>query len=186
MRPHPYLPAVFTNPTFFRLSVDAGNEKSIILIVTEGKTNRKEPTMTNYTDKAMFTAIVNADASALAAIFGEGNVTEVVDKAARKLVSLNKRAATPRKVDDSKRLANLAAFNDTMAAYIDANKCVTVADIRANVAEDMTASKVAAILKVAVAEGLIERHEVKQADGYTVKCGTYYTVNGYEFERKAA
>lgn len=140
--------------------------------------------MTNYTDKAMFTAIANADASALAAIFGEGNVTEVVDKATRKLASINNRK--PAKADDSKRRANLAAYNDAIAAYIAANECVTVADIRANVAEDMTASKVAAILKVAVSEGLIERHEVKQADGYTVKCGTYYTVNGYEFERKAA
>lgn len=142
--------------------------------------------MTNYTDKAMFTAIANAQADTLAAIFGEQHVTEVVDKATRKLVSLNKRAATPRKANDSKRRANLATFNDAMAAYVDAHECVTVADIRANAAEDMTASKVAAVLKVAVSEGLIERHEVKQADGYTVKCGTYYTVNGYEFERKAA
>ena len=159
---------------------------SIILIVTEGKTNRKEPTMTNYTDKAMFTAIANANADTLAAIFGEQHVTEVVDKATRKLASLNKRAATPRKADDSKRNANLAVFNDVLAAYIDANECVTVADIRANIAEDMTASKVAAILKVAVSEGLIERHEVKQADGYNVKCGTYYTVNGYEFPVKVS
>lgn len=140
--------------------------------------------MTNYTDKAMFTAIANAQTDTLAAIFGEQHVTEVVDKATRKLASLSNRK--PRKADDSKRNANLAVFNDVLAAYIDANGCVTVADIRANVAEDMTASKVAAILKVAVSEGLIERHEVKQADGYNVKCGIYYTVNGYEFPVKVS
>ncbi len=139
-----------------------------------------------YTDKNMFAALSTATDETIAAIFGEQNVADVRAKATAKLNSLNNRKPATRKPDDSKRRANLATFNDAFAAYINANDCVTVADIRANVAEGVSASKVAAILRVAVSEGLIERHEVKGADGYAVKAGTYYTVNGYQFPAKAA
>ncbi len=137
-----------------------------------------------YTDKQMFTALANADASALAAIFGEDNVTEVVDKATRKLNTIANRK--PRKADNSKYLANLATFNDVVAPYIAANLRVTVADVRTLFNEDMTSSKIGAILKAGVAEGLIERHDIRATDGFAVKCGTYYTEIGYQFPAKAA
>lgn len=137
-----------------------------------------------YTDKQMFTALANADAPTLAAIFGEDNVTEVVEKATRKLTTLANRK--PRKADNSKYLANLEKFNDVVAPYIAANLRVTVADVRAVLGEDVTSSKIGAILKAGVAEGLIERHDVRATDGYAVKCGTYYTVVGYQFPTKAA
>lgn len=141
--------------------------------------------MTNFTDKSFFAAIANADVDTLAAIFGD-NAPAAIEKATSKLNTLNNRKPSIRKPDDSKRLANLATFNSDIAPFIESVQCATVADIRAAVSPDLTASKIGAILKVAVAEGLIERHEVKSADNFTVKCGTYYTVNGFEFERKAA
>lgn len=141
--------------------------------------------MANFTDKSFFSAIANADVDTLATIFGD-NATAAIEKATSKLNTLNNRKPTTRKPDDSKRLANLATFNSDIAPFIESDKYATVADIRAVCLPNLTASKIGAILKVAVAEGLIERHEVKAADNFAVKCGTYYTVNGFEFERKAA
>lgn len=141
--------------------------------------------MTNFTDKAFFSAIADSDADTLAAIFGD-NATDAIAKATAKLNTLNNRKPSIRKRDDSKRLANLETFNNDIAPFFESVHCATVDDIRAAVSPDITPSKIGAILKVAVAEGLIERHKVKSADGYAVKCGTWYTVNGYEFERKAA
>lgn len=137
-----------------------------------------------YTDKQMFTALANADASTLAAIFGEDNVTEVAEKVAKKLATINNRK--PRKADNSKYLANLDKFNEVVAPYIAANLRVTAAEVRALFGEDMTSSKIGAILKAGVAEGLIERHDIRATDGYAVKCGTYYTEIGYQFPAKAA
>lgn len=141
--------------------------------------------MTNFTDKAFFAAIANADVDSLTAIFGD-DAFAAIGKATAKLNTLNNRKPSVHKRDDSKRLANLETFTNDIAPFIESVQCATVADIRAAVSPDLTASKIGAILKVAVAEGLIERHEVKSTDGYAVKCGTWYTVNDYEFERKAA
>ena len=135
-----------------------------------------------YTDKQMFTALANADAADLAAVFGKDNVAEVVEKATRKLATLANRK--PRKADNSKYLANLATFNEVVAPYIAANLRVTVADVRTVLGEDMTSSKVGAILKAGVTEGLIERHDVRATDNLAVKCGTYYTEVGYQFPAK--
>lgn len=134
-----------------------------------------------YTDKQMFHALANADMDALTAIFGD-NAETVAAKASRKLSALENRK--PREKDNSKHLANLATFNEKVAPFIAENLRVTVADIRALLGEDVTSSKVGAILRAGVAEGLIERHDVRSTDNLAVKCGTYYTVNGYQFPAK--
>lgn len=183
MRPHHRLSAVFTFSTNFKILLDRSRVLSIILIVKKEKTNRRETTMT-YTDKQMFTALANAETSLLAAIFGEDNVTEVTAKAEKKLATITNRK--PAKKDDSKRLANLATFNEVVAPYIAANLRVTAADVRALLGEDVTSSKVGAILKVGVTEGLIERHDIRATDNLAIKCGTYYTEVGYQFPAKTA
>lgn len=134
-----------------------------------------------YTDKQMFHALANADMDALTAIFGD-NAEEVATKAGRKLTALENRK--PREKDNSKRLANLAIFTEKVAPYIAENLCVTVADIRALLGEDVTSSKVGAILRAGVSEGLIERHDVRSTDNFAIKCGTYYTEKGYQFPTK--
>ena len=73
-----------------------------------------------------------------------------------------------------------------MAPYIAANLCATASEIRALFGEDMTSAKVGAILKAGVAEGQIERHDVRATDNLAVKCGVYYTEKGYQFPAKAA
>lgn len=136
-----------------------------------------------YTDKQMFADLANADTDALKAIFGD-NAAEVATKAGRKLAALENRK--PREKDNSKHLANLATFNDKVLPFVNLELRVTVADVRGLLGEDMTSSKVGAILRAGVSEGLIERHDVRSTDGYAIKCGTYYTVLGYQFPAKAA
>lgn len=136
-----------------------------------------------YTDKQMFAALANADMDALTAIFGD-NALDAATKASRKLATIESRK--PRAKDNSRYYANLAAFNGTVAPYIAANLRVTASEVRALFGDDMTSAKVGAILKTGVAEGRIERHDVRATDNLAIKCGTYYTVPGYQFPAKAA
>lgn len=136
-----------------------------------------------YTDKQMFAALANADMDALTAIFGD-NAIDAATKASRKLATIEHRK--PRAKDNSRYYANLAAFNGTVAPYIAANLRATASEIRALFGEDMTSAKVGAILKAGVAEGRIERHDVRATDNLAVKCGVYYTEKGYQFPAKAA
>lgn len=137
-----------------------------------------------YTDKQFYFAIANADNSLLEPIFGV-NTVEAVQKASTKLASLNNRKRSPRKYT-SKRLVNLALFNDQVAPYLNEVQFATLEDIRQRKLSGASTSKAAAVLRVAVEEGLVERHEVKASDNFTVNCGTYYTVPGYKFEKKTA
>lgn len=135
-----------------------------------------------YTDKQMFAALANAHMDALTAIFGD-NALDAATKASRKLATLENRK--PREKDNSKYLANLATFNEKVLSLIEREKCVTTANVRDLLGEGVTSSKTGAILRAGVAEGLIERHDVRATDNLAVKCGTYYTVPGYRFAAKA-
>lgn len=134
-----------------------------------------------YTDKQFYFAIANATPDQLRPLFTDPQAA--IEKASRKLQTLNNRKRSPRKYT-SKRPVNLALFNDQVAPYLNEVQFATLEDIRQRKLSGASTSKAAAVLRVAVEEGLVERHEVKASNNFTVNCGTYYTVPGYEFEKK--
>lgn len=131
-----------------------------------------------YTDRAMFTAIVNANPDDLAMVFGE-NADDAIAKATKKLANMDNSAAKRRAEGSAKKAENVETFNEKVSGYLAANGYATVASIRnACFGDDIAPSKIVAVLKAAIADGLCESKATAKA--------TYYGVPGFELPENIA
>lgn len=134
--------------------------------------------LSGYTDRAMFTAIANANLDDLALVFGD-DADLAVAKANKKLANMDNSAARRRAKGSAKTAENIEIFNSRVAAYLTAEGYATTAAIRsACFGEDTKPSKVVAILRAAIAAGLCESRATAKV--------TYYGMPGFELPSNIA
>lgn len=148
------------------------------IINTELENARFAARLKGYTDRAMYTAIVNANPDDLAMVFGD--VADLaVAKATKKLANIESNSAKRKAEGSAKKAENVETFNEKVSGYLAANGFATVAGIRAACfGEDVKSGKVAAILKAAIADGLCESKATTKA--------TYYGLPGFELPENIA
>lgn len=131
-----------------------------------------------YTDRELFTAIVNAERDCLEMVFGDAT-DNAIAKAAKKLANIENNSAKRKAEGSAKKAENVETFNEKVSGYLAANGFATVASIRnACFGDDIAPSKIVAVLKAAIADGLCESKATAKA--------TYYGLPGFELPENIA